>query len=234
MKKKLVFLTGSGISAESGLSTFRASNGLWNNEPVDRVATHEAWLRDPEYVNNFYNDLRHRLMAAQPNDAHRLVAELEEDFDVTVITQNVDNLHEQAGSHHVVHLHGDLMKVCSSNDVDDERYIEQMTPQRLEVQPGERAKDGSLLRPWIVFFGEAVPAIGVAADIVEEADILVVIGTSLVVYPAAGLLGYARPGVPVYLIDPADVEIPYGRKVTHLKQRASEGMMSLTKMLRQK
>ncbi len=229
--KKIVFLTGAGISAESGLSTFRASNGLWDSEPVDRVATHEAWERDPEYVNKFYNNLRKKMVAAEPNDAHRLIKELEKDFDVTVITQNVDDLHERAGSNHIIHLHGELMKMCSSRNVDDPRCIETLKAPNLEVEPGRRAKDGSLLRPFIVFFGEAVPAIEEAVNHMEQADIAVVIGTSLVVYPAAGLLQYARPGVPIYLIDPATVNSPYGKRIRHLQMGASEGMRKLKEEL---
>ena len=157
------------------------------------------------------------------------MAELEKQYDVTVVTQNVDNLHEQAGSSKVIHLHGELMKVCSSRDVDDPRYIQQLTPENCEIAPGTKAGDGSLLRPYIVFFGEAVPNITIAAEEVQEADILIIIGTSLVVYPAAGLLHYARPGVPVYLIDPNPVSA--GERVTQIQKGASEGMKDLMKLL---
>lgn len=231
MKKKIVVLTGAGMSVESGLSTFRDADGLWENYPVSRVATHSGWLADPEYVNNFYNMLRKQLVTKQPCEGHRLVAELERDYDVTVITQNVDNLHEMAGSTHVIHLHGELMKVCSSRDVDDPRYIRTLQAPNLEVKPGEKAGDGSLLRPYIVFFEEAVPNIGVAADISRQADIYIIIGTSLNVYPAAGLVQYVPAGVPVYLIDPKPVRAP--GQVKQIMKGASEGMRELMKILSQ-
>jgi NAD-dependent deacetylase len=180
-------------------------------------------------VTNFYNMLRKKCWGVQPNEGHRLVAKLEEKYDVTVVTQNVDNLHEMAGSTKVIHLHGELMKVCSSRDVDDPRYIQQLTPDNCEIAPGTKAGDGSLLRPYIVFFGEAVPNIGVAADEVQGADILIVIGTSLVVYPAAGLLHYARPHTPIYLIDPNPVSA--GSRVKQIQKGASEGMRELMQIL---
>ena len=161
----------------------------------------------------------------KPNEGHRLVAELEKHYDVTVVTQNVDNLHEQAGSSKVIHLHGELMKVCSSRDVDDPRYQQTLTPDNCEIEPGTKAGDGSLLRPFIVFFGEAVPNITIAADEVQQADILIVIGTSLAVYPAAGLLHYARPSVPIYLIDPNPISA--GSRVQQIQKGASEGMKEL-------
>ena len=225
MKKKIVVLTGAGMSVESGLKTFRDADGLWEEYPVAKVATHEGWLADPTLVTNFYNMLRKKCWGVQPNEGHRLVAELEKYFDVTVVTQNVDNLHEMAGSTNVVHLHGELMKVCSSRDVDDPRYIRQLTPENCEIEPGTKAGDGSLLRPYIVFFGEAVPNISVAADYVQDADIMIIIGTSLVVYPAAGLIHYARPSVPIYLIDPNPVSA--GSQVTQIQKGASEGMKEL-------
>ena len=213
------------MSVESGLKTFRDADGLWEEYPVAKVATHEGWLADPTLVTNFYNMLRKKCWNVKPNEGHKLVAALEKQYDVTVVTQNVDNLHEQAGSTKVIHLHGELMKVCSSRDVDDPRYIQQLTPDNCEIAPGTLAGDGSLLRPYIVFFGEAVPNIGVAADKVQEADILIIIGTSLVVYPAAGLLHYARPSVPVYLIDPNPVSA--GERVHQIQKGASEGMKEL-------
>lgn len=229
--KKIVVLTGAGMSVESGLSTFRDADGLWENYPVSRVATHEGWLDDPVYVNNFYNMLRKKLVAAEPNQGHRLVAELEKHFDVTVVTQNVDNLHEMAGSTHVVHLHGELMKVCSSRDVDNPAYQRTLSAPNLDVKPGEKAGDGSLLRPFIVFFGEGVPNITIAAEEVSRADILIIIGTSLVVYPAAGLVQYANPGVPIYLIDPNPVRGISSRNIRQIQKGASEGMKELTKLL---
>lgn len=229
--KKIVVLTGAGISAESGLSTFRDADGLWENYPVSRVATHEAWEEDPVYVNNFYNMLRKKMLGVQPNDGHKLLAKLEEKYDVTVVTQNVDNLHEQGGSSHVIHLHGELMKVCSSRDVDNPHFIKTLTPDNLEVAPGEKAGDGSLLRPYIVFFGEGVPNISVAAEAVTKADILIIIGNSLVVYPAAGLVQYAKHDVPIYLIDPKKVMNAYSYNVTHIQKGAGAGMHELFDIL---
>jgi len=231
--KKIAVLTGAGMSVESGLSTFRDADGLWENYPVSRVATHEGWERDPEYVNAFYNMLRTKYSDVKPNEGHRLVAALEKQYSVDVITQNVDNLHELAGSSKVLHLHGELMKACSSRDVDDERYHVQLGPERLIVQPGEKAGDGSLLRPFIVFFGEGVPNITRAAELVSQADIVIVIGTSLVVYPAAGLLHYAQPGTPVYLIDPSPSVGSGFSNVTHIQKGASEGMRELSEKLLQ-
>ena len=227
--KKIVVLTGAGMSVESGLKTFCDADGLWEEYPVAHVATHEGWLADPTLVTNFYNMLRKKCWGVKPNEGHKLVAALEQKYDVTVVTQNVDNLHEQAGSSKVIHLHGELMKVCSSYDVDDPRYIQQLTPDNCEIAPGTKAGDGSLLRPYIVFFGEAVPNIGIAADEVQEADILIIIGTSLVIYPAAGLLHYARPSTPVYLIDPNPVSA--GARVKQIQKGASEGMKEFYEIL---
>ena len=229
--KKLVVLTGAGMSVESGLSTFRDADGLWENYPVARVATHEAWEQDPVYVNNFYNMLRKKLLMAEPNEGHRLVAALERKYDVTVVTQNVDNLHEAAGSSRVIHLHGELMKTCSSRNVDDPRYHRTMTAGNLDVAPGEKAGDGSLLRPYIVFFGEAVPNISVAAEYALKADVFVIIGTSLNVYPAAGLVQYVRRQVPIYLIDPKPVMASGLHDVRHIMKGASEGMRELSGIL---
>jgi NAD-dependent deacetylase len=225
MKKKIVVLTGAGMSVESGLKTFRDADGLWEEYPVSQVATHEGWEADPELVTKFYNMLRGKCLSAKPNEGHRLVAALERKYDVTVVTQNVDNLHEAAGSTRVIHLHGELMKVCSSRDVDDPRYIRQLTADDYEIAPGTLAGDGSLLRPYIVFFGEAVPNISVAAEEMQQADIVIIIGTSLVVYPAAGLIHYARPSVPIYLIDPNPVSA--GTRVKQIMKGASAGMREL-------
>lgn len=225
MKKKIVVLTGAGMSVESGLKTFRDADGLWEEYPVAQVATHEGWEADPTLVTNFYNMLRKKCWGVKPNEGHRLVAKLEEKYDVTVVTQNVDNLHEQAGSTNVIHLHGELMKVCSSRDVDDPRYQQTLTQDNCEVAPGTKAGDGSLLRPFIVFFGEAVPNITIAAEEAQQADIFIVIGTSLNVYPAAGLIHYVRPGVPIYLIDPNPVSA--GNGVQQIMKGASEGMKEL-------
>lgn len=225
--KKLVVLTGAGISAESGLSTFRDAGGLWDNYPVEQVATPEGWARDPALVTRFYNNLRRQLLAARPSRAHRLLAQLEAAYDVTVVTQNVDDLHERAGSTRVVHLHGELMKVCSSRDPDNPRFVRTLTPPDVEVAPGERAADGSLLRPWIVWFGEAVPQMPTACEAASAADVFLIIGTSLNVYPAAGLVQYARPETPVYLIDPKPVMAAGRRDVRHIMKGASEGMREL-------
>jgi NAD-dependent deacetylase len=228
--KRLVFLTGAGISAESGITTFRDSGGLWEQYPVMQVASIEGYEKDPALVIKFYNERRRQLLEVQPNDAHRLVAELERQYDVTVVTQNVDNLHEQAGSSKVIHLHGELMKVCSSNDPDDPRYQQLLTPDNCEVTPGTKAGDGSLLRPFIVFFGEAVPMITVAAEEAQTADIFIIIGTSLAVYPAAGLIHYVRPGVPVYIIDPNPISAG-SRNITQIQKGASAGMRELSELL---
>ena len=164
--KRIVFLTGAGMSVESGFKTFRGNDGLWEDYPVEQIATHEGWLANPILVNNFYNRLRKKLYAAKPNEGHLLIKELEKDYDVTVITQNVDNLHEKAGTEKIIHLHGELTKVCSSKDPDDHRYIVELPADHCEVEPGQLAGDGSLLRPFIVFFGEAVPMIEPAAELV--------------------------------------------------------------------
>ena len=227
--KKLVVLTGAGMSAESGISTFRDSGGLWEQYSVEEVATPEGYAANPKLVIDFYNARRKQLLEVVPNRGHKLLAGLERDFKVTVVTQNVDNLHEAAGSSKVIHLHGELMKVCSSRDVDNPRYQQLLTAENCEVKPGTLAGDGSLLRPFIVFFGEGVPMISRAADEAEHADIFIIIGTSLNVYPAAGLVQYVRPGVPVYLIDPHPVNA--GSNVQQIQAGASEGMRQLSKLL---
>lgn len=232
--KKIVFLTGAGMSVESGFKTFRGSDGLWENYPVQQIATHEGWLEDPTLVTNFYNMLRHKLYAAQPCEGHRLIAEMENDYEVLVVTQNVDNLHEKGGSSRVCHLHGELSKVCSSNEPYDSRYIRELPEDDCEVVPGTKAGDGSLLRPFIVFFNEGVPMIELAVDWVQQADIFVIIGTSLNVYPAAGLTMYVRPGTPIYLIDPNDVNYNHSLGITHIKKGASEGVKELINILKEK
>lgn len=229
--KKLVVLTGAGMSAESGFETFRDAGGLWERYPVEKVATPEGWAADPDLVTDFYNGLRRQLVKAEPNDGHRLLAAMEADYDVCIVTQNVDDLHERAGSSNVIHLHGELMKVCSSRDPDHPKFIKTLPPDHLDVAHGERAGDGSLLRPWIVWFGEAVPNLEAAAREVEQADIFVIVGTSLNVYPAAGLVRYARPGVSVYLIDPKEVHVPGGRTVNVIKEVASKGVATLRRLL---
>lgn len=225
------------MSVESGLTTFRDAGGLWDNYPVARVATHEAWEQDPCYVNDFYNMLRTKYRHCQPNEGHRLLAALQSDYDVTVVTQNVDALHEAAGSKHVIHLHGELMKMCSSRDVDNPRHHVLLPHDGygdtgLEVPHGARAADGSLLRPFIVFFGEGVPMMTAAMEAAAQADIFLIIGTSLAVYPAAGLVQYVSPGTPVYLIDPKPVTARGNFK--HFQCGASEGMRQFCDMLRNK
>ena len=230
-KKKLVVLTGAGMSAESGFSTFRDSGGLWEQYSVDKVASHEGWLRDPDFVNGFYNKLRRQLVDASPNDGHRALAALERDWDVTVVTQNVDDLHERAGSSNVIHLHGELMKVCSSRDTEDPRCLVTLHEPDLTVAPGQLAADGSRLRPYIVFFGEAVPKLQDAAEAVERADAFAVIGSSLVVYPAASLVHYVSAGVPCFLIDPKEVEVPGHRHFEVIQDVASRGTEELSRRL---
>lgn len=229
--KKLVVLTGAGMSAESGISTFRDSGGLWEQYSVEEVATPEGYAANPKLVIDFYNARRKQLLEVVPNRGHELLAGLERDFKVTVVTQNVDNLHERASSTNVIHLHGELTKVTSSRNPNDPRCIRELTPEQYEVKMGDLAADGTQLRPFIVWFGEAVPLIEKAVDEVMEADVFVIIGTSLNVYPAAGLLHYVRPGVPVYLIDPKEVAVPANRKVHVIRKGASEGMEELKKML---
>lgn len=229
--KNLVVLTGAGMSAESGISTFRDSGGLWDRYPVEQVATPEGYAANPKLVIDFYNERRKQLLEVKPNRGHELLAELEQHFKVTVITQNVDNLHERAGSTHVIHLHGELTKVTSSWQPNNLKYIRELKPEEFEVKMGDKAADGSQLRPFIVWFGEAVPMIETAIDYAEQADIFVIIGTSLNVYPAAGLLNYVPRNVPVYLIDPKQVAVPSNRNVHVIQKGASEGMAELKKML---
>ena len=225
--KRLVFLTGAGMSAESGISTFRDSGGLWEQYPVQQVASIEGYMADPELVINFYNERRRQLLEVKPCEGHRLVASMEKDYDVTVITQNVDNLHEKAGSTKVIHLHGELMKATSTNNPNDPRCIITLPEDNLDIKMGQKAADGSQLRPFIVWFGESVPMIEPAIAEIMKTDIVVVIGTSLNVYPAAGLLGYVGSGCKIYLIDPADVRYDHSLGITHIKKGASEGMREL-------
>ncbi len=225
MKKKLVISTGAGMSAESGISTFRDAGGLWENYPVMDVASATGFRRNPALVHQFYNARRRQLLDVSPNAGHRALVELEKDYDVYIITQNVDNLHERAGSANVLHLHGELMKVRAT---DDESLVWELPPDRLETTP-DTVIDGHHVRPHIVFFEEAVPNIEPAIELVSEADIFVVIGTSLAVYPAAGLLNYVRRGVPVYYIDPRPAPVPAG--VTVIKAGASEGLAELQRIL---
>jgi NAD-dependent deacetylase len=230
--KKLVVLSGAGMSAESGVSTFRGAGGLWDKYPVEQVATPEGYAADPGLVINFYNERRRQLLKVEPNRGHKLIAELEKEFDVTVVTQNIDNLHERAGSSKIIHLHGELTKVCSSFSPYDPRYIRELDPEEYEIKLGNLAPDGSQYRPYIVWFGEAVPKIEEAIRSVEQADIFLIIGTSMNVYPAAGLLNYVSSRTPVYLIDPNEVSVnSNGHKIHVIRKVASEGMEELTTLL---
>lgn len=219
MKKKIVVLTGAGMSAESGISTFRDSNGLWENHDIMEVASPEGWRNNPSLVLDFYNKRRAQLKEVKPNRGHEILAELEKNFDVQIITQNVDNLHEKAGSTNILHLHGELTKVRS---VANENYILDWTE---DLNLGDADKNGNQLRPHIVWFGEAVPAIDDAIPMMEEADIVIIIGTSLQVYPAAGLMHYAKTHVPVYYIDPKPATIyDLANPLEVLAMCASEGL----------
>lgn len=230
--KKIVVLTGAGMSAESGIDTFRDSGGLWDKHPVEQVATPEGYHANPQLVLDFYNTRRKELLTVSPNEGHKILGELEKHFKVTIITQNVDDLHERGGSSDVIHLHGELTKVCSTDSPNDSRFIKELEPDNYEVKMGDLAGDGSQLRPYIVWFGEPVPKIEVAIDIVRKADIFIIIGTSMNVYPAAGLLHYVPQSVPVYLIDPKQVNV--SRAGVHIIQKgASEGMRLLKKKLLQ-
>lgn len=224
--KKIVILTGAGMSVESGLGTFRGGGGLWDEYPVELVATPEGYAANPGLVLEFYNKRRRELLTVEPNEGHRLVAALEERFDVTVVTQNVDDLHERAGSTNVIHLHGELMKACSSHAPQNLNYVVDLPSPDSDLHLGDRAADGSQLRPFIVWFGEAVPRMSDAVESLRAVDAFIIIGTSLNVYPAAGLLDYVPAGVPVYLIDPNDVHVTR-RDVTVIKQGASQGMRTL-------
>lgn len=225
--KKIVVLSGAGMSAESGFSTFRDSGGLWEKYPVEQVATPEGWQADPDLVTDFYNGLRRQLVGAQPNEGHKILAGLEKDFRVVIATQNVDDLHERAGSTNVIHLHGELMKVTSSAAPDDPRYIRTLPREAPDVAHGTRAADGSLLRPYIVWFGEAVPLMEKAADEAATADIFIVIGTSLNVYPAAGLINYVPRTAPIYVVDPKPVKISSSPRIHFLETTATRGMARL-------
>ena len=229
--KKLVVLTGAGMSAESGISVFRGGGGLWDKYPVEQVATPEGYTANPALVTKFYNERRKQLLEVEPNRGHQLLADMEKYFQVTVITQNVDNLHERAGSSDVIHLHGELTKVTSTWQPNNPKYIKELVPEEYEVKIGDLAADGSQLRPFIVWFGESVPMIEKAIGYCENADIFLIIGTSLNVYPAAGLLNYVPAHVPVYLIDPNDVPIASGRKVHVIQKGGSDGMEELMHLL---
>lgn len=234
-KKKIVVLTGAGVSAESGFSTFRDNDGYWDKYNPQDVATPEGWQRDRQFVLDFYNGLRTQLKDAKPNKAHRIIAELENEYDVRVITQNVDNLHERAGSTRIIHLHGEVTKVRPETGIYDRTYSEEEVIDIAydNIMLGDMAPNGQQLRPHIVWFGEAVPKIESAMDAVRDADIFLIVGTSLSVYPAAGLYRYVRIGTPIYIIDPKDVPL-HDSRITHIKEIASVGMDKFRNILENK
>lgn len=224
--KTLVVLSGAGMSADSGLATFRDSGGLWEGHIIEEVASPLGWQKDPESVLDFYNKRRVQAAQAQPNRGHITLASLQKVFDVQIITQNVDDLHEKAGSQSVLHLHGMLREARSSKNPDNIIDIGSRP-----IHLGDTADDGTQLRPNVVWFGEAVPNIEPAAEIVSRADLLVIIGTSLVVYPAAGLIDFAPQGIPQFVIDPAVPDMNLGTTWTHIQKTADEGVPELKTIL---
>lgn len=225
-KKKLVVFTGAGISAESGIKTFRDSGGLWEEYKIEEVATPTAWKNNPALVTEFYNLRRKQVMEAKPNEAHLFFADLQTNYDVTVVTQNIDDLHERAGSKNVLHLHGEIMKVRSSLN---EHLIYPV--KGWEIKIGDKCEKGSQLRPHIVWFGEMVPNMDKAIEIVNKADVFVTIGTSLNVYPAAGLIEVPAPEVPKFIIDPGTIDISHVQNITHLQDKAVNGIKKLKEYL---
>lgn len=231
MKQKIVVLTGAGISAESGIKTFRDSNGLWENHRIEEVATPEGWAANPGLVLDFYNKRRAQLLEVTPNDGHRALAELEQDLEVHIVTQNVDDLHERAGSTQVLHLHGELRKVRS------ERYPHLIYGWDNDLQLGDLCERGTQLRPHIVWFGEAVPMLEPAADLASEADVFLIVGTSLQVYPAAGLMHYAPRNIPVYYVDPhpqLNVELSRMSNLSVVAEPATTGVRKVANWLKEK
>lgn len=222
----IVVLSGAGISADSGLATFRDAGGLWEGYNIEEVATIDGWHRDKEKVLDFYNMRREQVFNAEPNAGHHAIANLEEEFDVTVVTQNVDNLHERAGSTYVLHLHGLLSEARSEDDPD---FVIEIGSEPIEL--GDKAPDGSQLRPNVVWFGEPVPMIEKAVEAVVDADIFIVVGTSLAVYPAAGLVNYSPDGIPKYLVDPSETEMRITSEWEHIRETAAIGLPSLAKKL---
>jgi NAD-dependent deacetylase len=232
-RKKLVVLTGAGVSAESGITTFRDSNGLWENHRVEEVASIEGWYKNPSLVLDFYNKRRAQLAEVRPNSAHLAIASLEKDWDVTVVTQNVDNLHERAGSTRIIHLHGELTKVRPENCYNemDGYSTESVFDIGFDsIEIGDKAPNGVQLRPHIVWFGEAVPMIDLAIDAVEQADVILIVGTSLQVYPAAGLYRYAKSETLIYIIDPKELSVRDSRLI-HIKDVATKGMETFMSIL---
>ena len=235
-RQKITVLTGAGVSAESGISTFRDRDGLWENYHVEDVASIEGWYRNPALVLDFYNNRRAQLAQVKPNAAHQTIASLENEYDVTVVTQNVDNLHERAGSTKVIHLHGELTKVrpencCNEMDAFSEETVFDIGTDSIVL--GDLAPNGAQLRPHIVWFGEAVPKIEAAIDAVEAADILLIVGTSLQVYPAASLYRFARLDIPIYIIEPKELTVRDGRLI-HIKEVATKGMECFKNILKSK
>lgn len=224
-KKTIVVLSGAGVSAESGISTFRDSNGLWENHAIEDVATPQGWRKNPKLVLDFYNQRRRQLKDVSPNVAHFALAKLQEKYNVFIITQNVDDLHERAGSNKVIHLHGELRKVRSTLNPS---LVYEWTE---DVNLGDKCARGSQLRPHIVWFGEAVPMMETASDIVTNADVLIIVGTSLQVYPAAGLMYVARPNIPIYYVDPHPATDNLPKNVKVLKMNATEGIPKVIEML---
>src|SRR6056297_3113247 len=229
MSKKLVVLSGAGMSAESGIRTFRDKDGWWQNHNPMELASPEAFESDPQLVLGFYNYRRKKVMEAEPNEGHKGLVTLEQDFDVQIVTQNVDDLHERAGSKNVLHLHGEIRKARSTVD---ENLIYNI--QGWELKLGDKCDKGSQLRPHVVWFGEPVNAILDAASICEKADIFVVVGTSLNVYPAAGLIDYVPNNTPIFLIDPHDVNSMYSSQITYIKEKATTGVPLLVEQLKEK
>ncbi len=225
IRRKLVVLTGAGISAESGLKTFRDSDGLWENYRIEDVATPRAWHRDPELVLEFYNMRRKNVLEAAPNAAHKALAELEQYFDVHIVTQNIDDLHERAGSTKVMHLHGEILKMRSEQN---ERLI---YPIENDIKLGDKAEDGAQLRPHIVWFEEAVPMIEEAVALMQSADLFLLVGSSLLVYPAAGLIDYVKPEVKKYVIDKAIPEVSFYNNIISIEKPATEGIEDFKRLL---
>lgn len=219
-------LSGAGISAESGISTFRDSNGLWENHRIEDVATPEGWNANPKLVLEFYNQRRKQLFEVEPNEGHKSLVKLEDFYDVQIVTQNVDDLHERAGSSNVLHLHGELKKVRSTIDHNLVYDLDHW-----ELKSGDKCENGSQLRPHIVWFGEAVPNIMLAEENIRKADVLIIVGTSLNVYPAAGLVDLIKEGTKVYIVDPADVTVNGVENITVIKAGAVEGLAELVNEL---
>ena len=234
-KKKIVVLSGAGISAESGIQTFRGGDGLWDNVPVEEICSVQGWVRNPVKVTAFYNERRAQLTRVEPNDAHKILAEMQDDFDIRVITQNVDNLHERAGSRDVLHLHGELTKVRPEDCYTDYDGFSTKYVIDIGYRPVEMGETGgprhTQLRPHIVFFGEAVPNLSDAARLVQQADVLLIVGTSMAVYPAAGLYRYAPSGCSIYMIDPSDAPAGAIYGVTHIRKVATEGMREFRNLM---